>query len=320
MLSRLRSGGASSVAFVAPSLTGWLLPLYELALMTARELSRGKSGGARLYLVTPENRPLIVFGKQASDGVGRLLASLGIEFIGATRPTVRAGAVGLGGSRELAVDCVVTLPLVVGPGLAGVTTTQPDGFIPVDQHGRVEGLTDVYAAGDAVEFPVKQGGLAAQQADVVAGHVASRYGARADVAPFRPVLRGMLLTGGEPRFLRSSPAGADPSRQRRLVPALVAAHQDRRPLSRAIPLPARRSGGLHEARGGLHRPGHLALGGHSARLTLMCGHCCRHATRPQWAGPTDVWRRRGGGDATSPAARATTTQSAARITATGARR
>jgi sulfide:quinone oxidoreductase len=99
---------------------------------------------------------------------------------------------------------------VVGPGLAGVTTTQPDGFIPVDQHGRVEGLTDVYAAGDAVEFPVKQGGLAAQQADVVAAHAASRYGARADVAPFRPVLRGMLLTGGEPRFLRSSPAGADP--------------------------------------------------------------------------------------------------------------
>jgi NADPH-dependent 2,4-dienoyl-CoA reductase/sulfur reductase-like enzyme len=54
----------------------------------------------------------------------------------------------LGRSRELAVDCVVTLPLVVGPGLASVTTTQPDGFIRVDEYGRVEGFDDVYAAGE----------------------------------------------------------------------------------------------------------------------------------------------------------------------------
>ena len=58
-------------------------------------------------------------------------------------------------------------------------------------------------------FPVKQGGLAAQQADAVAAHVARRHGARVDAAPFRPVLRGMLFTGGEPRFMRSGVPGAD---------------------------------------------------------------------------------------------------------------
>jgi sulfide:quinone oxidoreductase len=210
MLTRLRAGGAQSVAFVAPSLTGWLLPLYELALMTARDLSRSKAEGVQLYVVTEENRPLIAFGKQASDSVGRLLANKGIEFVGATRATLREGAVGLGGARELAVDHVVTLPLVVGPGLAGVPTTQPDGFIPVDAHGRVEGLADVYAAGDAVEFPVKQGGLAAQQADAVAAHVAAHHGAAVDAPPFEPVLRGMLLTGGEPQFIRTPVSGAAP--------------------------------------------------------------------------------------------------------------
>jgi hypothetical protein len=74
----------------------------------------------------------------------------------------------------------------------------------------VEGLADVYAAGDAVDCPVKQGGLAAQQPDAVAAHVAACHGARIDAAPFRPVLRGMLLTGGEPRFMRSGVPGADP--------------------------------------------------------------------------------------------------------------
>jgi sulfide:quinone oxidoreductase len=44
----------------------------------------------------------------------------------------------------------------------------------------------------------------------VAAHVATRHGARVDVAPFRPVLRGMLFTGGEPRFMRSGVPSADP--------------------------------------------------------------------------------------------------------------
>ena len=211
MLRRLRSGEVRSAAFVAPSLAGWLLPLYELALMTGRELARSEVEGAQLRLVTPEDRPLTLFGDPGSESVSRLLAAAGIEFIGATRATVRGGDVALGTTGEsVAVDCVVTLPLMRGPGLAGVPATQPDDFIPVDEYGRVEGLADVYAAGDAVDFPVKQGGLAAQQADAVAAHVAARHGARVDAAPFRPVLRGMLLTGGEPRFMRSGVPGADP--------------------------------------------------------------------------------------------------------------
>jgi sulfide:quinone oxidoreductase len=210
MLSRLRSGEVRSAAFVAPSMTGWLLPLYELALMTGRELARSNVEGAQLRLVTPEDRPLTLFGAQGSESVSRLLAEAGIEFIGATRATVQGGEVALGATGEsMAVDCVVTLPLLRGPRLAGVPATQPDDFIPVDEYGRVEGLADVYAAGDAIDFPVKQGGLAAQQADAVAEHVAARHGARVDPAPFRPVLRGMLLTGGEPRFMRSGVPGAD---------------------------------------------------------------------------------------------------------------
>jgi sulfide:quinone oxidoreductase len=140
-----------------------------------------------------------------------LLAAAGIEFVGATEAIVEAGRVTTDATGEsVAADYVVTLPLLGGPGLAGVPATQPHEFVPVDEYGRVTGLADVYAAGDAVDFPIKQGGLGAQQADTVAEHVAARYGADVEPTPFRPVLRGMLFTGEDPLYMRSGVPGADP--------------------------------------------------------------------------------------------------------------
>ena len=63
----------------------------------------------------------------------------------------------------------------------------------------------MYAAGDIVDFPVKQGGIAAQLADVAATSISSRVGADVDAVPFEPVLRGLLLTGDPDRALRFEP-------------------------------------------------------------------------------------------------------------------
>ena len=210
MLARLRSREAQSVAFVAPAMTGWLLPLYELALMTAHELARSNVDGVHLRLLSPEDRPLALFGDRDSQSIERLIAAAGIEFVGAAFTELDDGGPMDGALSEMSPDYVVTLPLLSGPGIAGVPATHPHKFIPVDEYGRVRGLADVYAAGDAVDFPVKQGGLAAQQADTVAAHVAARYGAAVDPAPFRPVLRGMLFTGGESLYMRSGVPDADP--------------------------------------------------------------------------------------------------------------
>jgi sulfide:quinone oxidoreductase len=62
----------------------------------------------------------------------------------------------------------------------------------------------VFAAGDVTQFPVKQGGLAAQQADCAAASIAALAGADIEPEPFRPVLRGALLTEWAPRYLRAS--------------------------------------------------------------------------------------------------------------------
>jgi sulfide:quinone oxidoreductase len=209
LLRDTEDGYAESVAFVAPSDVVWTLPLYELALMTARQAWSMGADRVRFYLITPEHRPLGIFGPAASDAVTELLEAAGIEFIGSAYASIGHKVVTIDpAGRSVGVDRVVSLPTLEGPRIPGVPADQ-DGFIPVDDHGRVAGLDGVYAAGDGTAFPIKQGGLATQQADAVAEAIAQEVGALEDPQPFRPVLRGMLLTGGDDRFMRHAVAGGD---------------------------------------------------------------------------------------------------------------
>ena len=60
--------------------------------------------------------------------------------------------------------------------------------------------------------PLRQGGLAAQQADVAAADIAAQIGGcDGEVHPYLPTLQGMLLTGADPRYLRRDPRAAVPS-------------------------------------------------------------------------------------------------------------
>ena len=206
LLHRLREGRVDRLAFVKPTGTSWPLPLYDLALMTAAAARHRR--GAVLTLVTPEAAPLGIFGDPASAAVGRLLAENGIALhTSSIGVPGRPGGLDIRpGGRRLSVDRIVTEPRLIGPRLRGIPCG-PDGFVHTDAHGRVAGLDGVYAAGDATAFPIKHGGLAAQQADAVAEVVAAAVGVDIDPQPFRPVLHGSLLTGGSPLYLRADISG-----------------------------------------------------------------------------------------------------------------
>lgn len=222
LLADLTQGYADRVAFVAPPGTGWALPLYELAIMTARELWKLGVEGVGIWLVTHEDAPLEIFGEAGSRALGELLAPEGIEFVGSTSAVIEAGAVRLDPrGAHLEVDRVVCLPRLEGPGIGGVPCDD-SGFIETDVHGRVLGLDDVFAAGDATAYPIKHGGLATQQADAVAEMIACRAGADVTPEPFRPVLRGMLLTSGRERYLAQGAGGADSTQALWWPPAKVA--------------------------------------------------------------------------------------------------
>jgi sulfide:quinone oxidoreductase len=196
----------ASVAFALASPSSWPLPLYELALLTAHEL-REHGCSAAVRIVTPEEHPLGLFGPAAGDAIAPMLDALGIELITRAQPReVVPGGLRLDDGKLVAADHVVTLAEIVARPVPGLTLDRA-GFVPVDLHGRVAGETAVYAAGEVTSFPLRQGGLATQQADAVAEAIAAVCGAGNDPAPFRPVLRGRLLTSGAPLYLQSRPSG-----------------------------------------------------------------------------------------------------------------
>lgn len=207
LLDELETGEVSRVVFALPGGPRWPLPLYELALLTARELRVRGVEGAGITLVTPEARPLEMFGDEPAEQVEELLAGAGITVIGsAGAASVLPGALHLTDGRSIPADRVVTLPRLHVPNLAGLPQ-DTDGFIPTDPLQRVEGMSDVYAAGDATWFPIKHGGIATQQADTAAEAIAAGVGAEVDPSPARTVLQGALLTGAITRYLRAELGG-----------------------------------------------------------------------------------------------------------------
>lgn len=207
LLRELESGNPCDVVFMLPAGAGWPLPLYELALLTRSHLGARGISGVRVTVATHESAPLELFGRRASEVVARLLAERGIAVCTDCYPVgIEGGALEIVPSGHLPADRVVSLPRLEGRPPEGIPR-DAEGFVPVDRHGRVEELDDVYAAGDITTFPVKQGGIAAQQADAVAEVLAARLGAAVTPEPFRPVLRGLLLTGREPAFLRAEVSG-----------------------------------------------------------------------------------------------------------------
>jgi sulfide:quinone oxidoreductase len=208
VLADLEEGWSKRVAFVVPPGATWSLPLYELALMTQREAWSMNLNDVELTIVTPEQAPLAIFGTNASESVAELLRQRRIEFVGGSyaREDEDGRMVLTPGARRLDAQRIVALPVPEGPRIPGLPADE-EGFLPIDEHARVRGLDDVYAAGDGTSFPIKQGGIATQQADAAAEHIAARVGATIEPRPFAPILRGMLLTGDTSLYMRQDVRG-----------------------------------------------------------------------------------------------------------------
>jgi sulfide:quinone oxidoreductase len=200
LLEDIESGAIGSVAFAVPRRASWSLPLYELALMTAAHAS-ARHIPLRIEFLTREAEPLATFGPRTSRRVRELLSRAGIRLRTAVDPIVaQPGRVFLAHGAAVAAARTVAVARLVAPSIPGIPHG-PAGFIATDPYGRVEGLRHVYAAGDATWFPVKQGGIATQQADAAASAIAADCGLPVEATPFEPVLRGILLTGGAPEYI-----------------------------------------------------------------------------------------------------------------------
>jgi sulfide:quinone oxidoreductase len=207
VVARLRSGALRRLVFTMPGGCGWGLPLYELALLGATELSKAGVSATRLTVVTPEDAPLELFGREAAEQTKALLDERGIEVIASAHPVkFDDGRLHVAPGGQIEADAVISLPRLEGRRIGGVPH-DADGFVAVDDHGAVIGRDRLYAVGDATSFPVKQGGIATQQADAVAEAIAATLDSTITPKPFDPVLRGVLWTGKGPRYLYGRPTG-----------------------------------------------------------------------------------------------------------------
>ncbi len=207
LIQDIEGGYVDSLAFVAPGRMAWQLPLYELALMTA-----GRAYDMQIDLsttiITPEDSPLAIFGSTASNAIAQRLERARVKTINSAYVEVpSAGEVVINpGDRHLHVKRVIALPELYGPSIHGIPLGE-HGFIRVDPYGRVRDLEGVYAAGDAIDFPIKHGGVGSQQADVAAQSIAALTGASVTPEAFNPVIHGMLLTDGKPMYLTAKITG-----------------------------------------------------------------------------------------------------------------
>jgi sulfide:quinone oxidoreductase len=161
-------------------------------------------------LATAEPFPLAVFGGTAGVVVAGRLRGAGVEiYTSASAFAPEPGRLLIQPQgADLSPHKIVAMPRLSGPGIPGLVA-HAHGFLPIDAHCAVPG-TDrrVFAAGDATAFPIKHGGLAAQQADTAAAAIARRAGAATESPPFSPDIRGKLLTGDGPLYLSARLAGA----------------------------------------------------------------------------------------------------------------
>jgi len=204
LLRDAEEGYTHSLAVVIPKGPCWPLRAYELALLVALD---AKDMGAELHatIVTPEPSPLAILGAHAVDLIASELAKAGVSVVPDDRAVFEDGRLTatLSDSGEpIAVNRVLALPSLRGRPLPGIPT-DPDGFVSIDDHCRVVGLADVWAAGDGTAFPLKSGGFASEQADIAAECIAAAAGAAVEPHVFDPSARADLAGLPTGRFLEA---------------------------------------------------------------------------------------------------------------------
>jgi NADH dehydrogenase FAD-containing subunit len=183
-------GRRRTILFLVPPDNKCAGPLYELVLMVETWLRRqAVRDRFELVLTTYEQSYIAAFGPKLHDVVVDEFRERGIDgFTGARVETVSAKSVHYVDGERRAYDLLVAFPPYVAavryPGLPA----DARGFLTTDPESRrVLGESEIYAPGDAGDFPVKQAFLAFLQADAVAEDIAAHVERREPAFGFDPV-------------------------------------------------------------------------------------------------------------------------------------
>lgn len=187
---RARAGQRSRVLFLVPPNNKCAGPLYEIVLMFETWLHReGIRSSVEIGWSTFEQSYIQAFGPRLHEVVSEEFTARGIHGrTGEIVTEVRPGEVHYADEYNRVYDDLIAFPPYVSAVRYESLPVDDRGFIATDfATRRVAGHSDIYAPGDAGDFPVKQAFLAFLQADTVAEHIASELGIHEFERPFDPV-------------------------------------------------------------------------------------------------------------------------------------
>jgi sulfide:quinone oxidoreductase len=180
----------SRVLFLVPPNNKCAGPLYEIVLMLDTWLRRnGARAATEIVWSTFEQTYIQAFGPRLHEVVAGEFERRGIEGHTAWAvEKVEPGSVRYAGGESLGYDVLVAFPPYVAstpfPGLPA----DERGFLSTElESRRLLGHPDIFAVGDAGDFPVKQAFLAFLQADAAAAHLASELLGEEPSQNFDPV-------------------------------------------------------------------------------------------------------------------------------------
>jgi NADH dehydrogenase FAD-containing subunit len=185
-----RAGRRPRVLFLIPPNNKCAGPLYEVVLMFETWLRRqGVRDQVDIVWSSFEQSYIQAFGPRLHEVVTDEFAARGIEgHLGENVTVVTDSEARYEGGITRPFDHLIAFPPYVAAVRYDGLPSDDRGFVATDALTRqVAGLPDVYAPGDAGDFPVKQAFLAFLQADTVAEHIAAQLGEHAFERPFDPV-------------------------------------------------------------------------------------------------------------------------------------
>lgn len=185
-----RKGAHKQVVFLVPPGNLWAGPLYEMAFMFERWLQvQTIRAQVRVQFLTHQSTLMPDFGQDVQTLLEGAFNERHIHVqTGQTYRSVTPEAVVLGTGAEVAFDLLVAAPTYAPSVHWTPLPTDEAGFLKTETASRqVQGYPDVYAIGDASDYPIKQAYLALLQADAAAEHLCARMQGRTPTFGFEPM-------------------------------------------------------------------------------------------------------------------------------------
>jgi NADH dehydrogenase FAD-containing subunit len=184
------SGARQQVLFAVPPMNKCSGPLYEMVMMLDTWLGwQGVRSQVDVRYTTFEHSYIQAFGPRLHDTVQGEFERRGVTGeIEKSLVRVEAGRAYYADGEEVPFDLLISFPPYVASTSYEGLPADDRGFLTAQLGSRqVEQHPDIYAVGDAGNFPVKQAFLALLQADAAAEHLVQRVQGEEPHAAFDPV-------------------------------------------------------------------------------------------------------------------------------------